>query len=354
MNQIGFTNNLDLFRPVFRNADTFVYDHIGNVVAVVDSTGATIAAYEYDPFGNIIAQSASEADEVPFRFSTKYFDAETGLYYYGYRFYAPELGRWINRDPMEEDEGGANLLRFCDNSGICTTDTLGLFVFMLEFAQGDATIGEIDRRVFDVSKQITERAIRIVNRMPESVFRQAVEKTYIHFNKEVFTGTKSEYLQRLTRELESNHQLHTGALSLEKAKMYGRAIGEALKMCKYDYDSVVVAAHGEIRNTIPTGNVFLGTTTVPSASFFNPSIQNSHEYARYLLLVSCYQTWDPSKTSEETVENIRIALARIQTPPKYFEEADPSKGPPTTPIQRPCYLYYTPMKAIKTVGSQNE
>ena len=79
------------------------YDHIGNVVAVINESGAIVAAYEYDPFGNIVAQSGAEADEVPFRFSTKYWDAEAGLYYYGYRFYSPELGRWINRDPIEEE-----------------------------------------------------------------------------------------------------------------------------------------------------------------------------------------------------------------------------------------------------------
>ena len=56
-----------------------VYDHIGNVVAVVDGSGATVAAYEYAPFGALLALSGPEADEVPFRFSTKYFDAETGL-----------------------------------------------------------------------------------------------------------------------------------------------------------------------------------------------------------------------------------------------------------------------------------
>ena len=42
------------------------------------------------------------------RFSTKYYDAEAGLYYYGYRYYSPSLGRWISRDPIEE-EGGVNL-----------------------------------------------------------------------------------------------------------------------------------------------------------------------------------------------------------------------------------------------------
>ena len=113
------------FRAVRRNADTFVYDHIGNVVAVVDDTDAIIAAYEYDPFGNIVTQVGPEADEVPFRFSTKYFDFETGLYYYGYRFYAPQLGRWPNRDPIEE-EGGENLYAFCKNNAILCHDCFGL------------------------------------------------------------------------------------------------------------------------------------------------------------------------------------------------------------------------------------
>ena len=101
-----------------------VYDHIGNIVAVVDDSGAIVAAYEYDPFGNIIAQSGTEADEVPFRFSTKYFDPETGLYYSGYRFYSPELGRWINRDPLGE-KVGRNLYLFATNASLLDVDYLG-------------------------------------------------------------------------------------------------------------------------------------------------------------------------------------------------------------------------------------
>jgi RHS repeat-associated protein len=103
-----------------------VYDLIGNVVAVVDDSGVIVDTYEYDPFGNIFAQSGAEADDVPFRFSTKCFDSETGLYYYGYRFYSPELGRWINRDPVEE-EGGDNLYAMCRNHPLMTFDTDGRY-----------------------------------------------------------------------------------------------------------------------------------------------------------------------------------------------------------------------------------
>jgi RHS repeat-associated protein len=64
-------------------------------------------------------------DVNPFRFSTKYFDNETGLGYWGYRYYSPNLGRWINRDPIEE-QGGINLYLFVSNDPINEIDFLGV------------------------------------------------------------------------------------------------------------------------------------------------------------------------------------------------------------------------------------
>ena len=102
------------------------YDNNGNITRYLDSTGDTVAQYTYDAFGNIIAQSGPLADFFRHRFSTKYFDAETGLYYYGYRFYHPTLMRWLNRDPMEES-GGVNLYLTCNNNLICSYDLIGLW-----------------------------------------------------------------------------------------------------------------------------------------------------------------------------------------------------------------------------------
>jgi hypothetical protein len=49
----------------------------------------------------------------------------SGLYYYGYRFYDPVAGRWINRDPIEES-GGVNLYGFVGGNGIGKVEYLGL------------------------------------------------------------------------------------------------------------------------------------------------------------------------------------------------------------------------------------
>ena len=103
----------------------FFYDANGNVGQVLDATNTgniTLAAhYEYDPYGNVITSSGPYRDANPFRFSTKWFDSETGMYYYGYRYYLPRLGRWGSRDPIGE-RGGNNLYSFVYNAPILAVD----------------------------------------------------------------------------------------------------------------------------------------------------------------------------------------------------------------------------------------
>jgi RHS repeat-associated protein len=101
------------------------FDANGNVTDYTDASGTTVARYEYDPFGKVSAQSGSMADDFVYRFSTKYADDETGLVYYGYRYLNPDVGRWINRDPIVED-GGMNLYGFAANSPLSHFDILGL------------------------------------------------------------------------------------------------------------------------------------------------------------------------------------------------------------------------------------
>ena len=101
------------------------YDNNGNVVGYWDESGSLVAEYAYDAFGNTISSSGSMASVFPHRFSTKYYDAETDLYYYGYRYYSPSLGRWISRDPIEE-RGGSSLYCMCGNKPLFSLDTRGL------------------------------------------------------------------------------------------------------------------------------------------------------------------------------------------------------------------------------------
>ena len=100
-------------------------DGNGNVSEYLDQTGEIAAHYEYDPFGNTTVSTGLPSTSFNHRFSSKYYDQESNLYYYGYRLYDPELGRWINRDPLGE-RGGTNLYAFVLNDPINYWDYLGL------------------------------------------------------------------------------------------------------------------------------------------------------------------------------------------------------------------------------------
>jgi len=101
-------------------------DGSGNVTALVNSaTGALAAAYEYGPFGEPLRAEGTEATNNPFRFSSYYTDVQTGLIYFGQRYYDPGLGRFINRD-LAEEQGGLNLYGFVGNNSVNDWDYLGM------------------------------------------------------------------------------------------------------------------------------------------------------------------------------------------------------------------------------------
>jgi RHS repeat-associated protein len=77
-------------------------DFDGNVDALVSPSGMILAQYEYDPFGNLSAKGGLMAELNKYRFSSKEWEQNAGLYYYLYRFFDPNLQRWPNQDPVRE------------------------------------------------------------------------------------------------------------------------------------------------------------------------------------------------------------------------------------------------------------
>ena len=99
-------------------------------VAVIDDTGTVKERARYEAFGSVTFMNAnfvdktSSSEEWNFLFHGEILDGESGLYNYGYRYYHPELGRWLSRDPIGE-EGGLNLYGFVGNDSVNNVDYLG-------------------------------------------------------------------------------------------------------------------------------------------------------------------------------------------------------------------------------------
>ena len=77
-------------------------DGNGNITYLADGSQALAASYRYDPFGSTISSSGPRATANLFRFSSKEVHANSGMYIYLYRFYDPNLQRWLNRDPIHD------------------------------------------------------------------------------------------------------------------------------------------------------------------------------------------------------------------------------------------------------------
>jgi RHS repeat-associated protein len=106
---------------------------------MIDTHGTVVASYLYDPYGRILSQSGSLANANLYRFSSKEFHVNSGLVYYLYRLYGPNLQRWPNRDPMGEPgfealrqkqarlaADGPNAYSFLHNQPTGKVDLLGL------------------------------------------------------------------------------------------------------------------------------------------------------------------------------------------------------------------------------------
>jgi RHS repeat-associated protein len=100
-------------------------DGNGNVTYVVNSSQGLAALYRYDPYGRLLYSSGSLAGANVYRFSSKEIHINSFIYYYGHRFYDPNLQRWLNRDPMGEN-AGLNLYAFVENDPVIYIDAYGL------------------------------------------------------------------------------------------------------------------------------------------------------------------------------------------------------------------------------------
>ena len=77
-------------------------DHLGSSSYITNLDGEVVQHIEYVPFGEVFIEERNSIWNTPYLFNAKEFDEETGLYYYGARYYDPRLSLWISTDALQE------------------------------------------------------------------------------------------------------------------------------------------------------------------------------------------------------------------------------------------------------------
>ena len=102
-------------------------DHLGSSNVITDETGTVVNILEYTPYGEISRNTGNYSTDK--RFTGKTWDDTSGLFYFGARYYDPELGRFITADPTIQqpyDPQDFNRYTYCRSNPIKYTDPTGL------------------------------------------------------------------------------------------------------------------------------------------------------------------------------------------------------------------------------------
>ena len=124
----------------------------GDILHIVDATGATVVSYTYSPYGKPLSTTGSLASTLgaanPLRYRGYYYDSELGLYYLQSRYYDPELCRFINADSYASTGQGIigfNMFAYCNNSVITFYDSEGDRLvgvgFQFDIQGGEGSVG---------------------------------------------------------------------------------------------------------------------------------------------------------------------------------------------------------------------
>ena len=102
-------------------------DHLGSSSYITNLDGEVVQHIEYVPFGEVFIEERNNIWNTPYLFNAKEFDEETGLYYYGARYYEPRVSLWISTDPMQEKTSNITTYAYCINNPVAYIDHDGKF-----------------------------------------------------------------------------------------------------------------------------------------------------------------------------------------------------------------------------------
>ena len=100
-------------------------DHLGSSSYITNLDGEVAQHIEYVPFGEVFIEERNNTWNTPYLFNAKEFDEETGMYYYGARYYEPRLSLWMSTDPLQEKYPNINTYCYTINNPIIFIDPDG-------------------------------------------------------------------------------------------------------------------------------------------------------------------------------------------------------------------------------------
>ena len=116
----------------YENLQFFYHpDHLGSSSFITNLDGEVVQHIEYVPFGEVFIEERNSVWNTPYLFNAKEFDEETGLYYYGARYYESRLSLWMSVDPLSSYNpfNNENYIDGEHNGGVYNNMNLGIYSY---------------------------------------------------------------------------------------------------------------------------------------------------------------------------------------------------------------------------------
>jgi RHS repeat-associated protein len=115
----GKNDNPELYQYYYHS------DHLGSSSLITNLDGEIVQHVEYVPFGEVFIEERNNTWNTPYLFNAKELDEETGLYYYGARYYDARSSVWLSTDPLQEKYPNVSSYAYCVNNPVKFVDPDG-------------------------------------------------------------------------------------------------------------------------------------------------------------------------------------------------------------------------------------
>ncbi len=190
----------------YENLQFFYHpDHLGSSSYITNLEGEVVQHIEYVPFGEVFIEERNNVWNTPYLFNAKEYDEETGMYYYGARYYEPRLSLWMSTDPLEEEYPNITTYGFCHNNPLIFIDPDGMGDYFNEKGVWLGSDGKNDNKVF-ATQNVSKSKSGLVNDAKNAKLLNISYDKFVRQASAVY-GESSAYLVRNKKDEPSDEMM---------------------------------------------------------------------------------------------------------------------------------------------------